>query len=70
MNSHVNAKIKIVRSTELLDCKLLDLVGRTGVITEQLTSVNRKNKGYIVKLLGGKYKGELEWFIPKSAVKF
>lgn len=65
-----NKKVKIVRSPELTDLKLNELDGRFAVVISCLTEKTRKNKGYIVKLMEGKVNGELEWFIPKSSIKF
>lgn len=62
------SRVKIASSPELYELKLSDLVGRFGIVYEDLTSNKRKNKGYMIKLAGGEFEGETEWFIPESSV--
>ncbi|PXV57419.1 hypothetical protein CLV62_1523 [Dysgonomonas alginatilytica] len=43
-------RIRIVPSDKLTDLKLSELEGRTGMVIENLTCSERKNKGYMVRL--------------------
>ncbi|KAA6302907.1 MAG: hypothetical protein EZS26_001077 [Candidatus Ordinivivax streblomastigis] len=63
-----NNKVTIIASTELNDMKLKGLVGKEGYIIENLTSKERKNRGYMVELIYP-YKSESIWFIPLESVK-
>ncbi|WP_165020905.1 hypothetical protein [Dysgonomonas sp. ZJ279] len=61
-------RIRIVASDKLTDLKLSELEGRTGMVIENLTYSERKNKGYMVRL-EEPYLEELIWFIPLESVK-
>lgn len=43
------------------------LVGKEATITQDLTSIGRLNKGYIVELTEP-YMDEVNWFIPTESV--
>lgn len=62
-------RVEITASWELNELKLKDLVGRMGVVYQDLTQPTRRNKGYMVRLAGGSYQDEAEWFIPEVSVK-
>lgn len=64
-----NAYVSIVASEELSRMKLAELVGRRGVVVEDLSSNRHKNKGGLV-LLEECYMDEFLWFIPEDAVKY
>lgn len=55
--------VKIVRSCDLTESKLEELIGRDAIVTEV------KENGSWVRLFGGAYEGEDEWFIPKISLK-
>lgn len=61
-------QIRIVPSEKLTDLKLSELEGRTGMIIENLTCSERKNKGYIVRL-DEPFLDEQIWFIPTESIK-
>lgn len=64
-----NAYITIVASAELSEMKLEELVGRRGLVVEDLSGEDRKNKGGLV-LLKEAYMDEFIWFIPESSVSY
>lgn len=64
-----NAYITIVASAELSEMKLEELVGRRGLVVEDLSGEDRKNKGGLV-LLEEAYMDEFIWFIPESSVSY
>lgn len=64
-----NAYITIVATTELSRMKLGELVGRRGIVVEDLSSNRHRNKGGLV-LLEEAYIDEFLWFIPEDAVKY
>lgn len=64
-----NAYVTIVASAELTELKLDELVGRRGLVVEDLSGNDRKNKGGLV-LLEEAYQDEFVWFIPQSAVNY
>ena len=64
-----NAYITIAASAELSEMKLEELVGRCGLVVEDLSGEDRKNKGGLV-LLEEAYMDEFIWFIPESSVSY
>ena len=64
-----NAYITITASAELSEMKLEELVGRCGLVVEDLSGEDRKNKGGLV-LLEEAYLDEFVWFIPESSVSY
>lgn len=64
-----NAYITITASAELSEMKLEELVGRCGLVVENLSGEDRKNKGGLV-LLEEAYLDEFIWFIPESSVSY
>lgn len=64
-----NATVKITASPRLTEMMLDELVGKTGVVSEDLTGPERRsNKGYMV-FLKDPYQEEYEWFIPEESVR-
>lgn len=61
-----NAYITIAASAELSEMKLEELVGRRGLVVEDLSGEGRKNKGGLV-LLEEAYLDEFIWFIPEKS---
>ena len=47
--------------------RLNNLVGREATITQDLTSIGRLNKGYMVELTEP-YLDEVDWFIPQESI--
>lgn len=64
----INDKVIIKNSDKLSGMRLKDLIGRTGIITDDLTSQSRSNKGYMVSL-DIDYMGEEYWFVPLESIK-
>lgn len=64
-----NDKVLIIPSKELKEIQLSPLVGQTGLIVEDLTFNERKNKGYMV-MLDKEYLGESIWFIPAQSIQY
>lgn len=64
-----NATVKITASSRLTEMMLDELVGKTGVVSEDLTGPERRsNKGYMV-FLKDPFQEEYEWFIPEESVR-
>lgn len=64
-----NAIVQIVASPQLTEMMLDELVGKTGVVSEDLTGPERRsNKGYMV-FLKDPFQEEYEWFIPIESVR-
>lgn len=64
-----NATVKITASPQLTEMMLDELVGKTGVVSEDLTGPERRsNKGYMV-FLKDPFQEEYEWFIPIESVR-
>lgn len=64
-----NATVKITASPQLTEMMLDELVGKTGVVSEDLTGPERRNnKGYMV-FLKDPFQEEYEWFIPEESVR-
>lgn len=64
-----NAYITIVASAELSELRLDELVGRRGLVVEDLASGKIKNRGALV-LLEEAYMEEFLWFIPENAAVY
>ena len=65
----INATVQIVASPQLTEMMLDELVGKTGVVSEDLTGPERRsNKGYMV-FLKDPFQEEYEWFIPIESVR-
>ena len=47
--------------------RLNALIGKEAIITQDLTSIGRLNKGYMVELTEP-YLDEVDWFIPPESV--
>ena len=64
-----NTYITIAASTELSEMKLEELVGRRGLVVEDLSDGRSRNRGGLV-LLEKAYLDEFIWFIPESSVSY
>lgn len=64
-----NAYITIVGSVELSELRLSELVGRRGLVVEDLSDDRCRNRGGLV-LLEEAYLDEFIWFIPESSVSY
>ncbi len=64
-----NAHITITASAELSEMRLDDLIGRRGLVVEDLCEVNDSNQGGLV-LLEEPYLDEFLWFIPETSVSY
>lgn len=64
-----NAYVTITASPELSRMRLDELVGRRGLVVEDLSGEDRKNKGGLV-LLEEAYMDEFIWFIPERSVTY
>lgn len=65
-----NATVQIVASPQLTEMMLDELVGKTGVVSEDLTGPERRsNKGYMI-FLKDPFQEEYEWFIPIESVRY
>lgn len=64
-----NAYITIAASTELSEMKLEELVGRRGLVVEDLSDGRSRNRGGLV-LLEEAYLDEFIWFIPENSVSY
>lgn len=62
-----NAYVTITASPELSRMRLDELVGRRGLVVEDLSGGDRKNKGGLI-LLEEAYMDEFIWFIPERSV--
>jgi hypothetical protein len=65
----VNDTVVILPSKELTEMRLKGLIGKVGVIIEDLNYSDRKNKGYIVRL-NEEFSGEYNWFIPAKSCNY
>ena len=64
-----NVTVQITESPQLTEMMLAELVGKTGVVSEDLTGPERRsNKGYMV-FLKDPFQEEYEWFIPEESVR-
>lgn len=58
-----------IKPSEALSMMRLDyLIGKEATITQDLTSIGRLNKGYLVELTEP-YMDETEWFIPVESIE-
>ena len=64
-----NTYVTITASPELSCMRLDELVGRRGLVVEDLSGEDRKNKGGLV-LLEEAYMDEFIWFIPEKSVTY
>lgn len=64
-----NAYITITASAELSEMKLEELVGRRGLVVEDLSDGRSRNRGGLV-LLEEAYLDEFIWFIPENSVSY
>lgn len=64
-----NAYVTIVASDELTQMRLDELVGRKGLVVEDLSFLGNAPRGGMV-LLEETYLGEFIWFIPENAVVY
>lgn len=61
--------VLIVPSEALIECQLMELEGRTGMVMEVKADNHIKNRGAWVSLDGEPHLGEYEWFIPLKSLK-
>lgn len=59
--------VEIKPSDALSLMRLNALIGREATITQDLTSIGRINKGYMVELTEP-YLDEVDWFIPQESI--
>lgn len=59
--------IEIKPSDSLSFMRLNALIGREATITQDLTGIERLNKGYMVELIDP-YLDEVDWFIPQESI--
>ena len=64
-----NAYVTIIASPELSEMRLDALVGRRGLVVEDLPQNRKKNRGGLV-LLEEIYMDEFLWFIPEESVSY
>ena len=64
-----NTYVKIIASPERSRMKLGGLAGRRGLVVEDMSGEDRKNKGGLV-LLEEAYMDEVVWFIPEKSVTY
>ena len=64
-----NAYVTIIASPELSGMRLDELVGRRGLVVEDLSQNRKKNWGCLV-LLEEIYMDEFLWFIPEESVSY
>jgi hypothetical protein len=62
------AEVTIVPSGRLEEMRLSGLTGITGIVTEDLSYKERKNKGCMI-CLNAPYLKEYTWFIPIESIK-
>lgn len=62
-----NRIVEIKPSGSLSLMRLNDLIGREATVTQDLTSIARLNKGYMVELTEP-YLEEVDWFIPQESI--
>lgn len=62
-----NNTIEIKPSDSLSLMRLDALAGREAIIIQDLTSIERLNKGYMVELTEP-YMEEVDWFIPQESI--
>lgn len=64
-----NTYVTIIASSELSEMRLDELVGRRGLVVEDLSQNRKKNRGGLV-LLEEIYMDEFLWFIPEESVSY
>ena len=64
-----NTYVTIIASSELSEMRLDELVGRRGLVVEDLPQNRKKNRGGLV-LLEEIYMDEFLWFIPEESVSY
>jgi hypothetical protein len=64
-----SSRIIVVASPQLSGMRLEDMEGRRGRVIEDLTSPQRRNKGYMVHFPKSCL-GEKDWFIPVESVYY
>ena len=64
-----NSKVKIVASFSLTEMMLEELVGKTGIVSEDLTGPQRLRSKGDMGFLKEPYQEEYEWFIPAESVR-
>lgn len=64
-----NAYVTIIASPKLSEMRLDELVGRRGLVVEDLPQNRKKNRGGLV-LLEEIYMDEFLWFIPEESVSY
>ena len=62
-----NDIVKIKTSELLTLMRLNALIGREAIIRQDLTSIERVNKGYMVELTEP-YQEQVNWFIPQDSI--
>lgn len=62
-----NDIVEIKPSDALSLMRLNALIGKEATITQDLTSIGRLNKGYMVELTEP-YLDEVDWFIPQESI--
>lgn len=65
--SKKNDIVEIKPSDALSLMRLNALIGKEATITQDLTSIGRLNKGYMVELTEP-YLDEVDWFIPQESI--
>mgnify|MGYP001136246596 FL=1 len=63
----IGTVINIKPSEALSLMRLNELIGKEATIIQDLTSIGRLNKGYIVELTEP-YMEEVDWFIPQESI--
>lgn len=63
----VGSEITIAPCAELDALRLSELAGRRAVVTEDLAIPERRQAGYMVRLVDGNFMEEESWFIPANA---
>lgn len=64
-----NAYITIIASPELSQIRLDEVIGRHGLVVEDLSQNRETNRGGIV-LLEESYLDEFLWFIPEESLSY
>ncbi len=64
-----NAYVTIIFSPELSQMRLDELIGRRGVVVEDLSQNRETNYGGLV-LLEETYMDEFLWFIPEESISY
>lgn len=69
MRSFLNDSVEIESSLELREWNLTGMIGMKGIVTEEDIDPKTKNKWVNVRLIGEKFEGEFDWYVPISALK-